>query len=71
MGMTVTLDLPDKVAALLDDEARAEGSPLEDVALSVLISHFAEKRPGDLIAAVAPIVIERDAELIAQLRARA
>ncbi len=50
---TVSLDLPDGIAALLDAEARAEGSKAEDVVRAAIVEHLRARRPEDLEDALA------------------
>lgn len=50
---TVSLDLPEGIAALLDDEARAEGSKAEDVVRAAIVEHLRARRPEDLEDALA------------------
>lgn len=72
MGMTsLTLELPDAVAAALQDQAQAEGSRPEAVAEGAIIALLGEKRPESLVGVVAPVVAALDADLIAHFRSRA
>lgn len=50
---TVSLNLPDGIAALLDAEARAEGSNAEDVVRAAIVEHLRARRPEDLEDALA------------------
>jgi hypothetical protein len=68
MSMTLTLDLPDEVAAALHDQAQAEGTQPEEVAEGAIIALLREKQPATLIGVAASVVAARDAELIAALR---
>jgi hypothetical protein len=66
--MTLTLDLPDVVAAALQNQAEAEGSQPEEVAESAIIALLREKQPQTLIGLASSVVAARDAELIAAFR---
>lgn len=69
MGVTpVTVHLPDGVAALLDDEALAEGARREDVAREAIFEHLRARRPGALVDAISTHLAAEDSELIAALR---
>lgn len=66
----VTVDLPDGIAALLDDEALAEGARREDVAREAIFEHLRARRPADLVDAISTHLAADDADLIAALRGR-
>ena len=66
----VTVHLPDGVAALLDDEALAEGARREDVAREAIFAHLRARRPGALVDAISTHLAAEDSELIAALRGR-
>jgi len=71
MGVTiVSVDLPDGIAALLDDEALAEGSHREDVAREAIFEHLRARRPDALVDAISSHLAVDDRELIAGLRGR-
>jgi hypothetical protein len=66
----VSVDLPDGIAALLDDEALAEGSLREDVAREAIFEHLRARRPDALVDAISSHLALDDRDLIAGLRGR-
>jgi hypothetical protein len=68
---TLTLDLPDAVAALLGDQAHAENAPLEEIAIGAIIGYLRESRPAALVDAVSRhLAQDLDHDVIEQLRGR-
>ncbi len=68
MSMSLTLDLPDEVAAALRDQAQAEGSKPEAVAEGAIVALLREKQPTTFVKGAAAVVRAKDAALIAHFR---